>query len=187
MADAAAEGGDGFGFVGERGNGIDEASELEDFADVADRVENFEAAALAIESDEGAHDGADAGTVHLRNAGEIYDYVGRAGVGEFAKFDVESVVAGANGDAALQIQDGDRAGFSRRDLQTHLRLPSAGSKIRRGPHATCREVRALYRRQRHGKNILLRAKAPLTRWRLMSELKLRPPTNPKFEICDLSG
>jgi len=31
---AAAEGGDGFGFVGERGNGIDEASELEDFADV---------------------------------------------------------------------------------------------------------------------------------------------------------
>jgi len=128
VADAAAEGGDGFFFVGERGNGIDEAGELEDFADVADRVENFEAAALALESDEGAHEGADAGAVHLRDACEVDDDVGRASVGELAQLDVESVVAGTNGDAALQIQNGDRAGFALRDLQTHFRLLIGGRK-----------------------------------------------------------
>ena len=33
--DAAAEAGDGFGFVGVGGDGLDEAREFEDFADVA--------------------------------------------------------------------------------------------------------------------------------------------------------
>ena len=52
VGDATTEAGEGFVFVGEGGNGVDEAGELEDFADVAERIQELEAAALAFEGDE---------------------------------------------------------------------------------------------------------------------------------------
>jgi len=122
VGDAAAEAGDGFGLIGEAGNGLDEARELEDFADVSHRIEELEAAALALEGDEGADKRADAGAVHLGDAGEVDEDVAGRGLGELAQFGAECVVAGADDDAALQINDGDVSGFPGRDLQPHVGL-----------------------------------------------------------------
>lgn len=86
---AAAEGGYGFCFVGEGGDGVDQARQFEDFFDVAGGIKDFQAAALAFETDEGAHERADAGAVDLRDASEINDDLGWAGFGNFAELDAE--------------------------------------------------------------------------------------------------
>ncbi len=122
---AATEGGYGFCFVGEGGDGLDQARQFEDFFDVAGGIENFQAAALAFETDEGAHERADAGAVDLRDAGEIDDDIGWAGFSKFAQLDAEGIIAGADDDATVQIQNGYVTGFSRRDLQAHDSLLAA--------------------------------------------------------------
>ena len=99
MRYAAAEGGYGFSFVGEGGDGVDQTRQLQDFFDVAGGIENFQAATLAFETDEGAHESTDAGAVDLRNAGEIDDDLGWAAFGKFAQLDAQRVIAGADDDA----------------------------------------------------------------------------------------
>src|SRR5271154_1383391 len=116
---STAEGGDGFLFVGEGGDGLDQAREFEDFTDVAGGIQDFQAAALALQSYERAHQGADAGAIHLSDAGEIYEDVGRAGFGEFSQYRAQLVIAGAYDNAALQIENGNAAGFPRGNLQAH--------------------------------------------------------------------
>jgi len=123
VGDAAAESFYGFGFVGEGGDGLDEARELEDFADVAGGVKDFQAAALALKGDERAHEGADAGAVHLGDSGEIHQNVGRTSFGELAQLRSQRVVARADDDAALQIENGYVSGLPRRNLQAHDSLP----------------------------------------------------------------
>jgi len=125
MGYAAAEGGYGFCFVGVGGDRLDQARELEDFFDVAGGIEDFQAAALALETDEGAHERADAGAVHLRDAGEIDDDFGWAGVGKFAQLYAERVIAGADDNATNQIENDYVTGFARRDLQAHDSLLAA--------------------------------------------------------------
>jgi len=98
---AAAEGGDGFCFVGEGGNGIDQAREFEDLSDVASGVQDFQAATLAFESDERAHQRADARAINLRDAGKINQDLGWASLGELAQFQGHRIVAGADDHAAL--------------------------------------------------------------------------------------
>jgi hypothetical protein len=132
---AAAESFDGFGFVGEGGDGLDEAGELEDFANVAGGVEDFQAAALALEGDEGAHQSADAGAVHLGDAGEIYEDVGRARFGELAQFGAERVIARADDDAAGQVENGDVTRLSRRNLQADDSLSFCRGTERRSAEA----------------------------------------------------
>src|SRR5580704_8758429 len=121
---AAAEGGDGFLFVGEGREGLDEAREFEDFADVTGGIQNFQAAALAFKAHERAHQRADAGAVHLRDAGEIYEDVRRTCFGELAQFGAELVIAGAYDYAALQIENSDTTRFPRDNLQAHGSLLS---------------------------------------------------------------
>src|ERR1700722_978609 len=98
---AAAEGGDGFCFVGEGGDGLDQAREFEDFSDVTGGVQDFQAATLAFESDEGAHQSANARAINLRDAGKIHQDLGRASLGELTQFQGHGVVAGADDHAAL--------------------------------------------------------------------------------------
>ena len=112
VGDAAAEAGDGFGLIGEAGNGLDEARELEDFADVSNGIEDLEAAALAFEGDERADQRADARAVHLGDAREVDEDIAGGGFGEPAQFGAESVVAGPDDDAPLQIDDDDVTGFA---------------------------------------------------------------------------
>lgn len=119
---AAAKTGDGFFFVRVRGDGVDQAGELQDFADVSDRVEELQPAAVALEGDEGAHERADPGAVHLRDAGEIDDDVADRSLGEAAQLGAQRVVAGTDGEAALQIENRDDAGFARGNLKAHVRL-----------------------------------------------------------------
>jgi len=125
---AAAEGGDGFLLVSECGDGLDQAREFEDFADVAGGIQDFQAAAQALESYERAHQRADAGAVHLSDSGKVDKHVGRAGFSELSQFRAQRVVAGANDNAALQIENGDTTGFPHGNLQAHDSLP------RNAPH-----------------------------------------------------
>ena len=104
---------------------MDQAGEFEDFADVAGGVEELEAAGIAFEGDEGADQGADAGAINLEDAGEIDEDIARGGFGEAAKFGAKRVVADADGDAALEIEDGYVAGLARGNLQAHFRLRGA--------------------------------------------------------------
>ena len=91
--DAAAEAGDGFGFVGVGGDGLDEAREFEDFADVAGGIEELQAAGVAFERDEGANQSADAGAIDLLNASEIDEDVAGGDFGEASQFGTKSVIA----------------------------------------------------------------------------------------------
>jgi hypothetical protein len=122
---ATAEGGYGFCFVGEGRDGVNQAREFEDFFHVAGGIEDFQATALALEADEGAHECADAGTIDLRDAGEIDDNIGRAGIGKLAQLYTERIIAGADDDATYQIENSHVPGFSRRDLQAHDSLLAA--------------------------------------------------------------
>jgi len=118
--DAAAEAGDGFGFVGVGGDGLDEAREFEDFADVARGIQELQAAGVAFERDEGANQRADARAIDLLNASEIDEDVAGGDFGEAAQFGTKCVIAVADRNAALQIEDGDVSGFSRGNLQAHV-------------------------------------------------------------------
>lgn len=122
VGEAAAEGGDGFGFVGEGGDGVDEAGEFENVADVSAGVEEFQAAALAFEADERADQSADAGAIHLGDAGEIDDDFGGTLFTEAAKFSAETIVADADDDAANEVENGDSTGFALGNLQAHREL-----------------------------------------------------------------
>jgi hypothetical protein len=102
---AAAEGGYGFCFVGEGGDGIDQARQFENLFDVAGWIEDFEATALAFETHKGAHERANAGAVDLRDASEIDDDLRCATFGQFAQFDAERIIAGADYDATVQIEN----------------------------------------------------------------------------------
>ena len=118
--DAAAEAGDGFCFVGVGGDGLDEAGEFEDFADVAGGIQELEAAGVAFERDEGANKRADAGAIDLLNASKIDEDVAGGGFGEAAQFGTKCVIAVADCNTALQIEDGDVSGFARGNLQAHV-------------------------------------------------------------------
>ena len=131
VGDAAAEAGYGFGFVGVGGNGLDEASEFEDFADVAGGIEEFQAAGIAFEGDEGTDERADARAIHLHYTGEIDEDIARRNFREAPQFGAEGIVAAADRDAALQIEDGDIPGLSRRYLQAHVLLPGVRDFARR--------------------------------------------------------
>src|ERR1700733_671986 len=119
---ATAEGGQGFFFVGEGGDGLDQAREFKDFADVAGGIQELEAAALALESYERADQSADAGAVHLCDAGEIDEDVRGASFCELPQFRAEFVVAGADNNAALQVDDSYISGFPQGNLQAHDNL-----------------------------------------------------------------
>src|ERR1700690_278133 len=122
VSGAAAEAGDGFFFVRVRGNGIDEARKLEHFADVAGGIEELKAAAVGLQSAERSHQSADAGAVHLRAADGIAEDVAGRRLREPAQLRAKRVITCADGDAALQIKNGDVAGFARRNLQAHVLL-----------------------------------------------------------------
>lgn len=131
VGDAATEAGYGFCFVGVGGDGLDEASEFEDFANVAGGIEEFQAAGIAFERDEGADERADSGAVHLHHASKIDENIARRNFREASQFGTESIVAAANRDAALQIEDRDVPGLSRRYLQAHVLLPGVRDNARR--------------------------------------------------------
>ena len=125
MGYAAAEGGDGFCFVGEGGDGLDQAREFEDFPDVAGGVQDFQAAALAFESDEGAHQRANAGAINLRDAGKIDEDLGGASFGELAQFRamaslLEPMIMRPCKSRMVTLPD-----FSLSDLQAHESLLAA--------------------------------------------------------------
>src|SRR5580704_17970891 len=101
VGNAAAEGGNGFCLVGEGGNGMDQARELEDLFDMAGGVQDFQAATLAFESDEGAHQGADAGAINLRDTCKIDQHIGWSRFGELAQLYSQRIVSGADNNTAL--------------------------------------------------------------------------------------
>lgn len=101
---------------------MQEASEVEDFADVSGGLQELEAAAGALERDERANDGADAGAIHLRHANEVDEELAGALVEEHAKLVAEEVGAATDGHAPLQIENGNVTQLASGDLQTHGNL-----------------------------------------------------------------
>src|ERR1700691_5151463 len=86
---------------------------------MAGRIQEFQAAALALEGYERADERANPGAVHLSDADEIDEDVGRAGFGELSQFRAQLIIAGAYDNAALQIENGDSTGFPPGNLQAH--------------------------------------------------------------------
>lgn len=111
------EAGEGGGFVVEAGDNVAEMERVEDEEDVAVGAEEAEVAASGAERSEGANDGAEAGAVELDNVFEIEDDAASAGVDEISKLGAQIVVGAADGDFALEVQNGDFAGLTNGDLQ----------------------------------------------------------------------
>ena len=118
-AGGGAEAGDGGGFVVQGGNGFCEAREFEDFTDVAARMKELHGAAKILKGDVGADQSAEAGTVQLRDAGEVDENFLGFLMNEILEAIVQGIVVTADGDAAIEIQNSDVAGTAGRNFQTH--------------------------------------------------------------------
>ena len=101
---------------------MEQTGELEDFADVSGGVHELEAAAGALKRDERTDERAEAGAIHLRHANEIDEEFAGAAVELFAKLVAQEIVAATDGDAPLQIENGDVAHLTGGDLQAHGNL-----------------------------------------------------------------
>lgn len=122
-AGGGAEAGDGGGFVVQGGDGLCEAREFENFSDVAARMKELHGAAKVLKGDVGADQSAEAGTVQLRDAGEVdEDFFGFL-MNEILEAIVQRVVVAPDGDTAIEIQNGDVAGAAGRNFQTHRISP----------------------------------------------------------------
>jgi len=118
-AGGGAETGDGGGFIVERGDGLCKAREFENFTDVATRMKELHGAAKILKGDVGADQSAEAGTVQLRDAGEVdEDFFGFL-MNEILEAIVQGIVVTADGNAAIEIQNGDVAGAAGGNFQTH--------------------------------------------------------------------
>ena len=123
-----------FALVGESGYGLNEARQFEDFLHVPGGIQYLQTAALSFERDERADQRADARAIDLGDAFEIHHNLGRAGLGEFAQFRTQRIVAHADDDAARQIKNRDVTGLSRCYLQAHDRLPGRARDRAKWPH-----------------------------------------------------
>jgi len=72
---------------------------------VAGGVNQLQDAAVAANGHEAAHDGAYAGAIDLRDAGEIDEDFAIAGIDERAQLRAQLFVGAAYGGASLQIKD----------------------------------------------------------------------------------
>ena len=106
--------GGGFGFEG--GDGVDEASDGEGVADATGTADQTEQAALACELDGDADKGGEAGAVDLRNPVENDDDFSGAAVDYGLKGFVELFAGFTDGQAAVDVQDGNGAAVANVDF-----------------------------------------------------------------------
>jgi hypothetical protein len=108
-----SEGG-GFGF--ERGDGFDEACDGKGVADAAGAADQTEHAAFAGELNGDANKGGNAGAVNLRDAVEKHDDFARASLNHRIERVVELFARLADGEAAVNLEDGHPGGLANVDL-----------------------------------------------------------------------
>jgi hypothetical protein len=106
--------GRGFGFEG--GDGFDEAGDSEGVANAALTADEAEDAAFAGKLDGDAHERGNAGAVNLGNAIEDDDDFLGAGLNDGLQGVVELVGGLTDGEAAVNVEDGDPAGLADVDL-----------------------------------------------------------------------
>jgi hypothetical protein len=106
--------GGGFGFEG--GDGFDEACNGEGVADAAGAADEAQDAAFAGELDGDPHQSGDAGAVNLRDPVQDYDHALRALLNDGLQGVVELVGRLADGEAAMDVENGHVAGIADVDL-----------------------------------------------------------------------
>src|SRR6185437_6846999 len=117
-----SEAGDGVGFVVERGDYVDQARDAEHFAHAPAGMQKFECATQPLHRDEPARKRAQARTVELRHICQIHQNLAHRLALQFPQARGHQIAIGADGQAAVKIDDGDVPRLPRRNFQWHMFL-----------------------------------------------------------------
>jgi hypothetical protein len=113
--------------VGVSREAINQACYLKDITDQPSGIKDFQVAAVTLQTYEQSHQRTDTRTVDLPDLGQIDENIARRGLGEFAQFSPEHIVAVTDQDAAPHVEDRNALEFSHGNQKAHVRNPLPAS------------------------------------------------------------